>query len=349
MNPSFHPPSRQNHPPQVAFPVPRYSNPLGKRQLPSDFSPDSTAVICGRGKACTNSPGNKRLKAIVKDHISDYSSARNKAEKTIVVNAIMEELQGKNKEKGLFVRQHERTWWEVDDAVAREKVGCMIRDGLHTQYRSSSRSKFLKKRGAQLARRSENESRSPSDSSDKDAFKPNPVVLPGGTSSENWKHIYPGLFSLSSRVSKSTAETPLNTPISSYLPRSPRPSNFMSMQTNMFNHDLNNQSLAPLSGRIEIGGPDDVRARRSRDEDAEWLATEKRNWVVSQDLKKRQANVGTRTRSVNSPDESGSSPDSTAWIRKSRGHVYLQHASHIIADDELDSSLPDDLSGIFDD
>jgi hypothetical protein len=36
-------------------------------------------------------------------------------------------------------------WWEVSyDALARKKVGCLLRDYLHTQYRSSAKAKLAK-------------------------------------------------------------------------------------------------------------------------------------------------------------------------------------------------------------
>jgi hypothetical protein len=186
MNPSFLPPPwmRPIQAQPTIFPVPITDPRFGKREFPPDFAPDNTSVMCGRGKACTNSQGNKRLKAIVKDHISRYANAKNKAEKTVVVNMIMNAVQGEDKRKGLFVRQHAgRTWWEVEDTVAREKVGCMIRDALHTKYRSSSRAKFLKKRKAQTALRNSDDdsTRDPkppssSTNSDKDYFQPNPFL-----------------------------------------------------------------------------------------------------------------------------------------------------------------------------
>lgn len=118
----------------------------GKRRLPVEYVPDSTTIICGRGKACTASPGNIRLKKIVTEHIEQYSLAEKKAEKTKTVDSIIDAVQGQGKDQGMFVRRQNGTWWEVEDSFAREKVGSMIRDILYTQYRSSSRAKFQKKK-----------------------------------------------------------------------------------------------------------------------------------------------------------------------------------------------------------
>ena len=43
-------------------------------------------------------------------------------------------------------------WYEVDAAFAREKIGCMFRDTLHTQYRSSTKAKQARKRIARRRR-----------------------------------------------------------------------------------------------------------------------------------------------------------------------------------------------------
>lgn len=348
MNPHF-PPLSGHIPGQPILSIPR-PNRHGKRQLPFGFVPDNTAILCGRGKTCTSSPGNKRMKSIVKSHINDYSNAKNKAEKTAVVNMIMETIQGKNKEKGLFVRQHEGIWWEVEDTVAREKVGCMIRDGLHTQYRSSSRAKFLKKRNAQMTEDRGRESKASSDQ-DSDAFKPHSLLQGGGTNSAMMPSTFlPDLFSLSGVPTNTQS---INPPIS-YLPPNPQASNMSSMQTNMFNQGFSNHSLAPFSERIESGGPDDVlRARRSQD--ATIVATEK---MSSRDRKKKgEALVSSKEHTITGAvtsggdglDEDGSSPDSSSWGLRSRGRGYLQQARHVIGDDGIDGNLPDDLSGIFDD
>jgi hypothetical protein len=46
---------------------------------------------------------------------------------------------------GTFVKKEQGRFWEVDESVAREKIGCILRDWLHTQYKSSTKAKVAKR------------------------------------------------------------------------------------------------------------------------------------------------------------------------------------------------------------
>jgi hypothetical protein len=113
-----------------------------KIQLPENFIPTESTVICGRGKACTNSIGNRCLKSIVNSFLQPYSEAKNKLDKSIIVSSIVGAIKLRG---GNFVKNEDGRWWEVDDAFAREKIGCMLRDDLHTQYRSSAKAKLARR------------------------------------------------------------------------------------------------------------------------------------------------------------------------------------------------------------
>jgi hypothetical protein len=126
---------------------PRNKN--GKIRLPSGFLPESNSVICGRGKACTTATGNHRLRAIVEHHLNAYSEAKTKVEKSSIVSKIMEATK-QGKVRGCFVRYEEGAWWEVDESVTREKVGSLLRDCLHTQYRSSTKSKLARRKARKM-------------------------------------------------------------------------------------------------------------------------------------------------------------------------------------------------------
>jgi hypothetical protein len=117
-----------------------------KIQLPANFIPTESTVICGRGKACTTSIGNRRLKSIVNSFLKPYSEAKSKLEKSVVVSSIVGAIKLGG---GNFVKYEGGIWWEVDDAFAREKIGCMLRDHLHTQYRSSAKAKLARRKARQ--------------------------------------------------------------------------------------------------------------------------------------------------------------------------------------------------------
>jgi hypothetical protein len=124
--------------------VPRTTN-NGKSKLPQNFLPSPHAVICGRGKACSSSSGNKNLKRILNSYLNSYSEARNKLEKSAIVSSIVGSIK-QAAPTGAFVKFEGGMWWEVEDGVAREKVGCLLRDSLHTQYRSSTKAKLARRR-----------------------------------------------------------------------------------------------------------------------------------------------------------------------------------------------------------
>lgn len=116
-----------------------------RTRLPKDFAPEQHTVLCGRGKEYTSSNGNKHLKLLVYKYLAQYSEAQSKIDKSSIVSEIMGQIKGLCSEAA-FVKQEKEVWWEVDDAFAREKIGCMFRDTLHTQYRSSTKAKFARKK-----------------------------------------------------------------------------------------------------------------------------------------------------------------------------------------------------------
>ncbi|KAG7365802.1 hypothetical protein IV203_028472 [Nitzschia inconspicua] len=118
--------------------------------LGTNYIPGHNAVICGRGKACTSSPGNKKLRAYIDLFAKSYGSATNKEQKSKIVSAIISLIE--EPEGGAFVKFEESTWWKVDEAYAREKIGNLFRDVLHTKYRSSSKAKQKKRKQETVSR-----------------------------------------------------------------------------------------------------------------------------------------------------------------------------------------------------
>jgi hypothetical protein len=126
--------------------IPR--NNISKIQLPANFVPTEFTVICGRGKARTTSIGSRRLKSIVNSFLKPYSEAKNRLEKSAIVSSIVGAIK---RGGGNFVKCENGTWWEVDDAYARGKVGCLFRDYLHAQYRSSTKAKRARRKAGEVS------------------------------------------------------------------------------------------------------------------------------------------------------------------------------------------------------
>ena len=119
--------------------------------------PGPFSVICARGKKAKNHSGNQHYRMILQQHVGRYSKASSKLEKSLVVSEIVESVRFavancKSSSSnpscgGAFVKQQkDGTWLEVSDEVAREKVGANLRDMLHSQYKSSTKSKWRRRK-----------------------------------------------------------------------------------------------------------------------------------------------------------------------------------------------------------
>ncbi|CAB9522594.1 Nitrilase family, member 2 [Seminavis robusta] len=115
-----------------------------KRRLAPDFRPTSYSVICGRGKECFDSEGNKRFREIINKYLDEYADAPGKSEKSKIVSKAMSIIREASPQ-GAFVKCENGVWWEVSSRYAREKVGAWFRDCLHVKYKSSSKAKHARK------------------------------------------------------------------------------------------------------------------------------------------------------------------------------------------------------------
>mmetsp|Transcript_134037 Transcript_134037/g.199368 ORF Transcript_134037/g.199368 Transcript_134037/m.199368 type:complete len:483 (-) Transcript_134037:521-1969(-) len=132
----------------------------GERLLPDYFKPSTYSVIIGRGKESKDhSSGNKRLKVLVSNLLPEYANAVNRKSMSRIVSAVVSKVREacsqaqsetikEGRPIGSFVRlgKEDGRWYEVSDAVAREKVGYTFRDMLGERYRSSSKYKVARKR-----------------------------------------------------------------------------------------------------------------------------------------------------------------------------------------------------------
>jgi hypothetical protein len=124
------------------------SHRIEKSQLGVDFQPSDSSVICGRGQATYDHPGNRRLRMLACTFAADYSQASRKLVKSAIVANIVAEIR---QEGGSFCKNENGEWFEIGDYNAREKVSALIRDSLHDDYKSSAKAKTARRR-AQTAR-----------------------------------------------------------------------------------------------------------------------------------------------------------------------------------------------------
>jgi preprotein translocase subunit SecD len=110
-----------------------------------DFQPSDFSVVCGRGRDSFNHVGNRRFRILASMFIERYSRANSKAAKTTIVSEIIEVIRQAD---GNFCQYKKGKWFEVADHHAREKVSSLLRDLLHTQYRSSAKAKIARRKTA---------------------------------------------------------------------------------------------------------------------------------------------------------------------------------------------------------
>jgi hypothetical protein len=115
--------------------------------LPGVFEPSPYSVVCGRGRKSSEAFGNRRLNVIASWYVKRYSNATKKEEKSGIVTEIMEVIRSACPDsRHAFVKQTNGKWWRVQNLHAREKVGTVLRDCLHSKYKSSTKSKLAKRK-----------------------------------------------------------------------------------------------------------------------------------------------------------------------------------------------------------
>jgi hypothetical protein len=112
-------------------------------ELGGDFQLSDYSVLCCRGKDSVNHVGNRRFRILASMYVAKYSQADSKAAKSVIVSEIITAIRQVG---GNFCKQKRGTWFEVGEHCAREKVSALLRDLLHTQYRSSNKSKIANRR-----------------------------------------------------------------------------------------------------------------------------------------------------------------------------------------------------------
>jgi hypothetical protein len=109
-------------------------------RLPANFTPSQYSVLVGRGKVRNDAMGNRRLKVLVGSFLNEYAQAA-RIEKSIIVSKIIDIVNDACPKGGGFVKFEGGVWWQVANNLARDRVGSLLRNALHDQYKSSSKSK----------------------------------------------------------------------------------------------------------------------------------------------------------------------------------------------------------------
>jgi hypothetical protein len=117
---------------------------MKKGQLPKDYKPSVTDILCGRGGSCLEHPGNKIFSEVVRANVQKYIEAPKRFDKGIVVSSVVDSI----KKSGVrFIKQdkHSKLYCELSHDQAHEKTGHAIRDLLKNDTRPAGRKMAKKK------------------------------------------------------------------------------------------------------------------------------------------------------------------------------------------------------------
>jgi hypothetical protein len=75
--------------------------------------------------------------------VKRYSQANSKTDKSVIVSDIVTMI---HQSGGMFCKLEKGSWFKVGEHSAREKTSALLRDLLHSQYRSSAKAKIDRRR-----------------------------------------------------------------------------------------------------------------------------------------------------------------------------------------------------------
>ena len=114
------------------------------RSVRDDFEMNAYTVIIGKGNVPKENLGNRRLVILASGFLSKYSATNEKKVKTEIVSQLVDSIHSAG---GRFVKQDkDGNWSNASETAIREKCGYVFRDLLADKYRSSSKSKAVKRR-----------------------------------------------------------------------------------------------------------------------------------------------------------------------------------------------------------
>ena len=95
-----------------------------EKPLPVGFVPGQMDAICARGKSAYKHPGNCQYRKIIRSNLPQYSAAKTKFDKTLLVSSTLNQIREASSSGVSFVKlMEDGRWYEVGEHTAREKVG----------------------------------------------------------------------------------------------------------------------------------------------------------------------------------------------------------------------------------
>lgn len=113
--------------------------------LPEDYTVGPNDVIIGRGKKCTNNPGNLRFRGIVQTTLESYQTAETKVKKSEIIMDVLSQV--REGDGAGFVKTDSATgrYIQVEEASCRIAIAQAFRDALSGAYKSSKKHKQMRR------------------------------------------------------------------------------------------------------------------------------------------------------------------------------------------------------------
>jgi len=118
---------------------------VGELNLPADYIPSATDVLCGRHKQAFHHSGNLRLREIVARVLPSYLSTTCRRRRSRMITDICNDIDASSG-KFLKLSPKHQQWRQISDEEARDKVGHALRDAAAKHYATTGKKKSKKKR-----------------------------------------------------------------------------------------------------------------------------------------------------------------------------------------------------------
>ena len=110
----------------------QYTSRRSKAYLAQGYTPAQYDIICGRGGACFQHPGNVTFRHVVDNHLDRYYTATCKMEKSLIVKDILDAVSRSYStfQPIKFIRfdTQRQLWYEIGDKATVQKVGQKLRE-----------------------------------------------------------------------------------------------------------------------------------------------------------------------------------------------------------------------------
>ena len=113
--------------------------------LPENYTVGPNDVIIGRGKRCTQNPGNQRFRSIIQTTLDAYQNAETKVKKSDIIMEVLNQIRADNGVGFVKIDAGTGRFVQVEEASCRIAIAQAFRDALSGTYKSSKKHKQMRR------------------------------------------------------------------------------------------------------------------------------------------------------------------------------------------------------------